>query len=52
MAYILDTRYNGSAWERRLAHAGNWQSLLNASGNPDIQRVQRAAWGQLGHTPP
>jgi len=28
-----------------------WQSLANASGNPDIQRVQRAAWGQLGYTP-
>lgn len=25
--------------------------LVNASGNPDIQRVQRAAWGQLGYTP-
>jgi prepilin-type N-terminal cleavage/methylation domain-containing protein/prepilin-type processing-associated H-X9-DG protein len=31
---------------------GNWQSLVAASGNPDIQRVQRAAWGQLGYTPP
>ncbi|OHB62271.1 MAG: hypothetical protein A2Y76_05380 [Planctomycetes bacterium RBG_13_60_9] len=31
---------------------GNWQSLVNASGNVDIQRVQRAAWGQLGYTPP
>lgn len=30
---------------------GDWQSLVAASGNPDIQRVQRAAWGQLGYTP-
>jgi prepilin-type N-terminal cleavage/methylation domain-containing protein/prepilin-type processing-associated H-X9-DG protein len=30
---------------------GDWQPLVAASGNPDIQRVQRAAWGQLGYTP-
>ena len=29
----------------------NWQALVNAPDNPDIQRVQRAAWGQLGYTP-
>jgi prepilin-type N-terminal cleavage/methylation domain-containing protein/prepilin-type processing-associated H-X9-DG protein len=34
------------------AQEGDWQSLVAASGNPDIQRVQRAAWGQLGYTPP
>jgi prepilin-type N-terminal cleavage/methylation domain-containing protein/prepilin-type processing-associated H-X9-DG protein len=30
---------------------GNWQSLVAAQGNPDIRRLQRAAWGQLGYTP-
>lgn len=31
---------------------GDWQSLVAASDNADIQRVQRAAWGQLGYDPP
>jgi len=30
---------------------GNWQSLVAATNSLDIQRVQRAAWGQLGYTP-
>ncbi len=30
---------------------GDWQSLREAPGNPDIHRVQRAAWGKLGYTP-
>jgi hypothetical protein len=40
-------------WLRdKVAHQkGYWQSLVIASGNPDIQRVQRAAWDQLGCTP-
>jgi prepilin-type N-terminal cleavage/methylation domain-containing protein/prepilin-type processing-associated H-X9-DG protein len=29
----------------------DWQSLVNLADNPDIPRVQRAAWGQLGYTP-
>ena len=31
---------------------GNNASLRALSDNPDIQRVQRAAWGQLGYDPP
>jgi prepilin-type processing-associated H-X9-DG protein len=30
----------------------NNASLASASGNRDIQRVQRGAWGGLGYTPP
>jgi prepilin-type N-terminal cleavage/methylation domain-containing protein len=30
---------------------GNWQSLVSLPDNPDIQRVQRGAWGQLGYVP-
>ncbi len=30
---------------------GDYQSLVALEDNPDIQRVQRAAWGQLGYTP-
>lgn len=30
---------------------GDWQSLVALDDNPDIQRVQRAAWGRLGYTP-
>ena len=30
---------------------GDWQSLVSAPGNLDVQRLQRAAWGQLGYTP-
>lgn len=30
---------------------GDYQSLVALDDNPDIQRVQRAAWGQLGYTP-
>jgi len=30
---------------------GNWQALVAIPDNPDIQRVQRGAWGQLGYTP-
>lgn len=30
---------------------GNWQALKSATGNPDLYRVQRGAWGKLGYTP-
>jgi len=30
---------------------GDWQSLVAVNDNPDIQRVQRGAWGQLGYDP-
>ena len=30
---------------------GDYQSLKAAGNNPDIRRVQRAAWGSLGYTP-
>ncbi|MHC4521203.1 MAG: prepilin-type N-terminal cleavage/methylation domain-containing protein [Planctomycetota bacterium] len=30
---------------------GDWQSLVALDDNPDIQRVQRAAWGRLGYEP-
>ena len=30
---------------------GDWQSLRALGDNPDIQRVQRAAWGKLGYEP-
>ena len=30
---------------------GNWQSLVNLPDNPDIPRLQRGAWGQLGYVP-
>jgi len=30
---------------------GDWQSLAQAPGNLDLQRLQRAAWGKLGYTP-
>ena len=30
---------------------GDWQSLRNLPDNPDIPRLQRGAWGQLGYTP-
>lgn len=30
---------------------GNYQSLVALNDNPDIQRVQRGAWGRLGYEP-
>jgi prepilin-type N-terminal cleavage/methylation domain-containing protein/prepilin-type processing-associated H-X9-DG protein len=30
---------------------GNYQSYIAVGDNPDIQRVQRAAWGKLGYEP-
>ena len=30
---------------------GNWQSMVNLPDNPDIPRVQRGAWGELGYVP-
>jgi len=36
----------------KVAHQeGDWQSLRALNDNPDIQRVQRAAWGRLGYEP-